>query len=176
MNGIEFLIAGLLLGGSLLVFSKQAGASFSPFKAVQSEHDQGDLDTLARTIWGEARGEGELGMRAVANVIMNRYAQAKKSQGKARQFGASVEAICQKPFQFSVWNVGDPNFSKMVSVTPENKEFRLALDIAEKALKGSLKDITSGADHYHTAAVNPSWSRGKTPVQIINSHQFYKLT
>ena len=31
-----------------------------------------DLDTLARTLWAEARGEGVAGMEAVAAVIMNR--------------------------------------------------------------------------------------------------------
>ena len=33
------------------------------------------LDTLARTLWGEARGEGRAGMQAVANVIRNRAAR-----------------------------------------------------------------------------------------------------
>ena len=27
---------------------------------------------LAKTLWGEARGEGKKGMQAVANVVMNR--------------------------------------------------------------------------------------------------------
>jgi len=30
------------------------------------------LDTMARTVWGEARGEGERGMEAIAWVIKNR--------------------------------------------------------------------------------------------------------
>ena len=30
------------------------------------------VDIVARTIWGEARGEGATGMQAVANVIINR--------------------------------------------------------------------------------------------------------
>ena len=34
--------------------------------------DNGEIDLLARTIWGEARGDGYTGMKAVANVIMNR--------------------------------------------------------------------------------------------------------
>ena len=31
-----------------------------------------ETDTLARTLWGEARGEGHYGMEAVASVILNR--------------------------------------------------------------------------------------------------------
>lgn len=30
------------------------------------------IDTLARTIWGEARGESQTGQEAVANVVVNR--------------------------------------------------------------------------------------------------------
>ena len=32
-----------------------------------------DIEIMAKTIYGEARGEGEEGMEAVACVIMNRY-------------------------------------------------------------------------------------------------------
>lgn len=32
-----------------------------------------DVDILARTIYGEARSEGQEGMEAVACVVMNRY-------------------------------------------------------------------------------------------------------
>ncbi len=31
-----------------------------------------DLDIVAKTVWGEARGEGRKGMQAVAEVILNR--------------------------------------------------------------------------------------------------------
>lgn len=36
-----------------------------------------DIDTMARTIWGEARGEGVQGMQAIACVIMNRFHEKK---------------------------------------------------------------------------------------------------
>ena len=32
-----------------------------------------DIEIMAKPIYGEARGEGEAGMEAVACVIMNRY-------------------------------------------------------------------------------------------------------
>lgn len=34
---------------------------------------ENDIDILARTIYGEARGETDLGKMAVASVILNRY-------------------------------------------------------------------------------------------------------
>lgn len=37
-----------------------------------------EIDVLARTLWGEARGEGSTGMEAVASVILNRVEVAKR--------------------------------------------------------------------------------------------------
>ena len=150
-----------------------ATKSTSPVNSGQV--DQSDKITLARTIWGEARGEGYSGMQSVANVIMNRYAAAQASVAKAQQFGGTVEDICKKPYQFSAWNTSDPNFAKMLEVTDNNAQFRTALDIAERALRGTLPDITGGADHYHTQAVSPSWSRGQTVIAQVGSHNFFRL-
>lgn len=45
-------------------------------RKIESEiNPDGQVDVVARTIWGEARGEGANGMQAVANVIMNRTAR-----------------------------------------------------------------------------------------------------
>ena len=153
------------------------GISFTPVTTTQQiTANNTDLDTLARTVWGEARGEGYSGMQAVANVIMNRYRQAQNSEAKARQFGRTVSEICKKKYQFSAWLENDPNYQKLLTVDSSNAQFRTALEIADLALRGRLPDITGGADHYHTAAVNPAWSQGENPVRIINSHQFYRLT
>ena len=44
-----------------------------------------DVDILARTIYGEARGEGQEGMEAVACVVMNRYKDHKWYTGYVLQ-------------------------------------------------------------------------------------------
>src|SRR5690606_4106602 len=93
--------------------------------------DRKDLDTLARTLWGEARGEGVAGMQAVAAVIMNRHKLAKQNAAYARQFGRSVAEICLKPYQFSAWLASDPNRFKMMTVSTSDPVFRDALRIAE---------------------------------------------
>ena len=51
--------------------------------------DNNEIDLLARTIWGEARGEGQTGMQAVANVIMNRVK-------KGGWWGATVQDVVLK--------------------------------------------------------------------------------
>tara|TARA_Y100001001_G_scaffold135791_1_gene136908 strand:- start:551 stop:1066 length:516 start_codon:yes stop_codon:yes gene_type:complete len=131
-----------------------------------------EVDILARTIWGEARGEGKTGMEAVACVILNRHKRAKEVGGY--WWGNTVIEICQKPYQFSCWNKSDPNRGKLLSVSEDNPYFATALRIARRALLGVLSDITKGATHYHTQSVKPYWMRYMDVMAHINNHIFYK--
>jgi len=135
------------------------------------------VDILARTIWGEARGEGPDGMAAVACVVMNRLAVA-AADSQPYWWGATVVQICQKPFQFSCWNADDPNRDKLLAVTDADPQFRQALDIATTAVTGGLPDSTNEATHYVVAGVNPAWLREEPPplrTARIGKHVFYQL-
>lgn len=125
-------------------------------------------DTLARTVWGEARGERKRGMEAVAAVIMNRA-------NNPRWWGRDVVSVCLKPWQFSAWNIDDANRRQLLAVTETNAEFRIALEIADAALAGRLVDETNNADHFHTVTVSPLWSRGRRPVASIGRHRFFRI-
>lgn len=131
-------------------------------------------DILARTLWGEARGEGTAGMQAVANVVQNRVRIAQERGGKF-WWGSSIIEVCQKPYQFSCWNRSDPSFRKLQAVDEKNLYFATALRIARRAVAGALEDLTEGATHYHADYVEPYWARGQTPVKTIGHHIFYKL-
>lgn len=132
-----------------------------------------EIDTLARTIWGEARGEGSAGMQAVANVVLNRVAYARE-RGR-HWWGDTVITVCQKPYQFSCWNRADPNFRKLLEVDGRDLYFATALRIARRALCGALPDITDGATNYHAAGTSPYWTQGQKPVAVIGRHIFYRL-
>jgi N-acetylmuramoyl-L-alanine amidase len=133
-----------------------------------------EVDTLARTIWGEARGEGGRGMMAVANVVLNRANIAKSFKGRFG-WGNTIIQICQKPYQFSCWNKNDPNFRLVINVTPKDKIFDHALHIARQALKGCLLDETKGATHYHTNNISPHWADKTKITASIGRHIFYRL-
>jgi len=126
------------------------------------------IDMVARTIYGEARGAGREGMQAVANVIKNRV-DAKSWMGK------SFLDVVFKDYQFSAWNEGDPNRVKMLAVNDSDPAFAQAREIATAAILGDLEDITGGALHYHTTGVNPPWatSPGATVSARIGTHIFY---
>lgn len=123
---------------------------------------------LARTMWGEARGEGAEGMRAVGHVILNRAALG-------GWWGDSVIAVAKAPRQFSAWNDGDPNRVRMATMMPgDNAAFDEAYRIAGDLLAGRLKDITGGATHYHADYVRPGWADGSKMVASIGAHRFYR--
>jgi N-acetylmuramoyl-L-alanine amidase len=132
-----------------------------------------EIDTLARTIWGEARGEGLAGMEAVAFVVLNRVAVARKLGGY--WWGNTILQVCHKPFQFSCWNKDDPNYRKILEIGPEEIHFVTARRVARRAMLGFLKDPTGGATHYHARSILPNWAEGQTPTRVIGRHVFYKL-
>lgn len=138
--------------------------------ATPASHNSA-VDLLARTLYGEARGEGVRGMEAVAAVVMNRV---RRSQRRGWYWwGNTVEEVCLQPSQFSCWNANDPNRVAILSVDPQDPLFRVCVRIARRAVAGVLKDPTGGATHYHAAGLEPVWAVGREPSAIIGHHQFY---
>ena len=128
-----------------------------------------DVGILARTLWGEARGEGEIGMKAVACVIMNRANDPK-------WWGDTPRKVCLKEFQFGCWNANDPNHQKMLDVSESNAAFLVAENIATLAIAGNLQDITNNANSYYAASSPiPKWAVGVTPCATIGHHIFFHV-
>ena len=125
-----------------------------------------DLDTLWRTVYGEARGEPMNGKIAVAYAVINRV--------KAKSwYGNTIAEVCRKPWQFSCWNENDPNLAKLTAVTLDDRLAQQCCYAALAAGLGLIPDPTSGSRHYHTINVAPSWAEGKSPVCTIGCHKFY---
>lgn len=126
---------------------------------------ENDIEILAKTIYGEARGEPLLGQKAVACVIMNRY--------KARKWFSrpTIAETCQMKGQFSCWNKGDPNLKEIQKAT----EIQLApfKEIAERFIDGQEKDFLCGACHYHALNYPAYWAEGKKADFMIGRHLFY---
>lgn len=133
--------------------------------------DEEEVRLLAATAWGEARSEGEDGMRAVAHVMVNRIGD---------RFGDDLETVILAPKQFSVWNRGDPN--RPLVRNPERyatggvalETWETAQRVAREVLSGQSVDPTEGALFYHTSAIRPYWSRHGQGRQVIGAHVFYR--
>lgn len=140
-------------------------------------HERGvnyiDVDTMARTIFGEARGECELGKIAVGWVIMNRVSYAKNHGGY--WWGNTIREVCHKESQFSCWNPNDPNKKIIESVTPDDPDFKSCLDIALRVISHKESDPVDGATHYYAGYISkPIWAEGGIFVKEIGVHRFYK--
>lgn len=142
-------------------------AAYLIYRLAKKGYDmtEDQLDYMARTIYGEARGEGSKGMQAVANVIMNRVSQG-------GWYGASIKDVVTKPYQFSCWNEGDVNRTVILYATAA--QLANARSIAEKVVNGELGDITGGATHYHAKNITPYWAASMTKTATIGNHIFYK--
>jgi len=126
-----------------------------------------DADILARTIYGEARGELYGGRVAVANVVMNRLLSGKT------WWGVTIPGVCKAKYQFSCWLESDPNRRVIEAVTEDDEDFAECIEIAREAAAGSLPDLTFGSCHYCVASLNPGWAKGNTPVIRIGGHKFF---
>ena len=132
-------------------------------------NDDEQIEYMARTMWGEARGEGATGMRAVGHVIMNRV--------KAGSwYGLTPKEVVLKKSQFSCWNKSDPNYSKMLAVTTADSNYLTALSLAKAIYAGAMPDITNGATNYlalGSLSTVPSWAAKMEQVAQIGNHTFY---
>lgn len=141
-------------------------APFVPESSAVITLSDGEMDILVQTVWAEARGEGYEGMRAVAEVIINRVLHEKS-------WGNCVKDVALQRKQFSCWNARDPNLKKIKKINKNSASYRMAEKAATEALQGSK--FTNGATHYHTKRVRPRWARAQKPLAQINRHKFYKI-
>jgi N-acetylmuramoyl-L-alanine amidase len=140
---------------------------------------------LACTMMGEAGGDGRDGSSveeriAVACVVRNRARERNK-------YGDSIKAVCLRKWQFSCWNVGDPNRPRLMAMAlryaTNQPQMHALLDeslyLAEGVASGIILDRVHGANHYLTEALYrakpPRWATLTAPVARVGSHVFFKL-
>ncbi|NNE52651.1 MAG: cell wall hydrolase [Sulfitobacter sp.] len=123
---------------------------------------------LAEALYFEARGETVKGQFAVAEVIMNRV-KSKRFPGslcKVINQGTGKKYQCQFTYTCDGY----------AEVIAEPRAFARVGKIARAVLDGRAPELTEGATHYHTTAVNPRWARVYTRTARIGQHLFYRHT
>lgn len=124
---------------------------------------------VAMTILAEARGEGNIGMYAVACII----------QTRAKERKMTLVEVCFAPSQFSCWNGKG-------SIAEKMQAKKQLFDCAQAEYAGQLarvlwqrspldNRVIGNANHYHTTDVKPKWSKGKKEVALIGNHKFFRL-
>lgn len=115
------------------------------------------LICIALTMWGEARGEGQVGMISAGYSIINRY--------ESNLYPKDYCKIMRQSAQYDF-------LQKKLPTSDQVKEL---LPLAEKVMKKEIPDPTHGATHFHNKMVNPYWSHKMTLTAVINNHRFYKI-
>lgn len=119
-------------------------------------------DSLACLIYREARGEGETGMKLIANVVNNRVKSSKYSN-------LTNKVIFQK---------GQFTHSRSRLKVTDQKSWILAKQLAKKQLScmkgdGICKDRIYGATFFYTGS-KPYWAKGMTVTLKYKKHTFLK--
>ncbi len=129
---------------------------------------QREKHCLATALYFEARGETEMGQKAVAEVILTRAQSGRYPRSicgvvyqnshkhLACQFTFTCDGIADRPRDAGAW--------------------KLANDIAHTTLmtKRFKRPITKWATHYHADYVRPRWASKLTRTATVGTHIFYR--
>lgn len=131
-----------------------------------------EIKCLADNVYFEARGQGQAGWVAVAQVTLNRVQDTRfpnticevVKQGLTYESGHPIKNKCQ----FSWYCDGKSDKVKNLKVYNEINE------LINYVLNQKLFDFTGGATHYHADYVRPDWAKTKTKTIEIEDHIFYR--
>lgn len=129
---------------------------------------QEDLEYMFKTVYGEVRNQGDKEIRAVCQVIYNRW--------QSGYFGSSLKEVVLADKQFSVWNYDDPQrpllLDSLVNTYGGYERVQsICTSVVQERLQGM--DTSNGINYFYhpysmkAVCVNKSYSR---------HHHRYKCT
>lgn len=135
---------------------------------LKISEDKKEQKCLLEVLWYEARGEGLEGMKAVANVVINRV--------NSKHYGGTICEVVDQPKQFSYRNHLKP--SQRLDVVPKPSEVGVFTQLKESVTTWTKKGFEPVVEPetlwYHTSTVKPKWSKFKTKVKQVGNHIFFK--
>ena len=128
-----------------------------------------DVECVAKTMYFEARGEGDKGMLAVGHVIKNRMLdgrfpntacgvvkQGRYANGQPVLYGCQFHWVCD----------GQPER------IADNSTYKRAVLLARHVLTGEAPNVVGKSLFFHALSVKPAWKNYKFRVRVGN-HVFY---
>jgi spore germination cell wall hydrolase CwlJ-like protein len=110
---------------------------------------------LSAIIFGEARGESDIGKVATAYSAINRKADP--------NYPKDICSIMKQPYQYE--------FIKKKGI-PDKRQIAYLMPLAQAILDGKVDDPTQGKKHFYRFDLpTPRWAVGK-PKQRIGNHIF----
>jgi spore germination cell wall hydrolase CwlJ-like protein len=137
-------------------------------RASSAADPGGDVDRtavcIALAVYFEARGEPEIGQRAVAAVVMNRARDRRWPDDPCEVVWQRNERGCQFSW-VCIRRSHEPQ---------DMRAWARAMAIGEAAVRGRLRDPTGGAVFFHADSVDPYWSASFRMVVQYGAHRFYR--
>jgi spore germination cell wall hydrolase CwlJ-like protein len=132
----------------------------------------GEIALIAQLIFSEVDKNPkrfEKDAIAIAHVIKNRLSRPER-------FGSTLQDVVYAPYQFSGVNSNEWNkISSGKTTAQEQKIYKRILQISNGVWNGTIKDSTSGADHYYNPKLaKPSWSKKMKKTYSSDAHDYYK--
>jgi len=121
------------------------------------------IHNVALTLWGEARGEDEKGIAAVATVIYNR------AHGQSDKLLKVIKA----PKQFEVWNNGNKPSIKIQN-NNDKAIWNYCQKVATEMVNNTFKPMDSWTHYYNPSNAKPSWGANRSGV-MIGQHKFMTI-
>ncbi len=178
LMGVERSFMGALAPTTLSALAQgksKAGKAAAPASAALRYDDaflaaqpvpNGDVEwhCLRKALYFESRGESLKGQFAVAEVILNRVDSPRYPQSVCGVVNQGGRNGCQFSY----------NCDGITDVMHEKDAVDRAGRIARIMLDGAPRQLTDGATHFHTRAVNPRWAHAFPRTASIGAHLFYR--
>jgi spore germination cell wall hydrolase CwlJ-like protein len=165
-------LGGAAVAGALALSPTDTNAQLRnapPIIQTQKYSQSQQINIIARTLWAEAREDGEQGMRAVASVAFNR------GKGNVDRI---IKAI-KTPKQFSCWNGMKPeDWVHFKEKHRSGTAWDIANKIATEIVQYQFTPITEADHYYNPQKANPDWARlaGKLRPHIrVGNHLFMSI-
>ena len=161
----SILISGILFTSPLSFSEKPSEQS----KAVNLADMLKERRCITSALFHEARGEPEIGQRAVLSVIYNRK--------EAKGFPSTFCGVIKAPSQFSYLNGVDKEKKMLVKPfkQPDREVYSQVSSLADEAVLGYFKPVLDPSVLWYShTRVRNNWTEGMKVVKIYGNHKFMK--
>ena len=142
-------------GGIILLLTALAAHSH------QVKAEKAEVTCMAQALYYEARGEGQNGQEAVAEVILQRT--------RSRAHPDTICGVVREPRQFSFLTDG----STLRELDAD--AWQSAKQLAARIVRGELvTSLTRRALFYHQVDIQPAWANEMVRTVQIGNHIFYR--
>ncbi|MFI4975986.1 MAG: cell wall hydrolase [Caulobacterales bacterium] len=136
----------------------------APYRLTGALESSRDLDCLTAAVYYEARGEGQSGQAAVAQVVLNRVRHPAFPKTVC---GVVYQGAANRACQFSFACDGAMRRGR------EGGAWDRARIVAARALSGYVMPLVGRATHFHVASLGGVWGGSMSRVAQVGQHIFY---